>query len=73
MESQKQVISQFRLFVEPCLHLWNIEMFCLTSRSFSVLSHMQIEALTKENQQLSVKLEVALGKLELVCGAIFCF
>ncbi|KAF3457861.1 hypothetical protein FNV43_RR02521 [Rhamnella rubrinervis] len=35
-----------------------------TYKSLCVESQKRIEALTKENQQLSVKLEVALGKLE---------
>lgn len=42
-------------------------MLNLTSLSFSVSIGVQIEDLTNKNHELSVKLEVALAKLEVVC------
>lgn len=37
---------------------------------FFIALHMQLEALTDENRQLNGKLEIALGKIEVVCWVI---
>lgn len=59
MQIPKRLFSL--IYVPSCFFV------CLICRVYIISFYMQIKALETENHQLSLKLEVALAKLEAVC------